>query len=143
MARDRHFFCNLLVPRYYIVSMKSKLYTKVGTRYKEVGETFSGFPADGVWLVTNGRKSSECILQINDIPTIPSTALLYRASMKDRILKSIQQRMIVPQKGGYHGYADIHLSPNDLAKIACDAVAEILEEECAKQNVSVCLENEE
>lgn len=107
--------------------MDNKLYKKVGKRYVEVGEDFRGFPSDGIWLVTNGRKSSECIVQMAEIPSIPSTAVLYRAAMKDQILAKVNKEVLARDAEGVHSYASRGWSLNDMAKVVCDAAAEILQ----------------
>ena len=45
--------------------MSDKIYKKVGTRYKEIGHEFTGFPVDGVWLVKDG--SNNCIMRLHEI----------------------------------------------------------------------------
>ena len=98
--------------------MGEKIYKKVGSRYKEIGETFEGFPADGVWLVTNGKRNRECIAHLSDLPNIPVLATSFRLSMKNEVLKTINRKL---------DEKDHYVSLNDIAIIACDAVAEILE----------------
>jgi len=44
-----------------------KLYEKKGRRYIEIGERFDGFPADGLWLVTDGRRNSRLLLHAGEI----------------------------------------------------------------------------
>jgi len=46
-----------------------KLYRKVGRRYKEVGEDFTGFPADGIWFVKDGRQN--CMVKLAEIEDTP------------------------------------------------------------------------
>ncbi len=116
--------------------MDNKLYKKVGSRYVEVGEEFHGFPSDGIWLVTNGRRSSECIAQMAEIPSIPSTAVMYRAAMKDQILAKLQQSWLRRDKDGTHSYTSVGLSPNDIARLACDALAEVIEKELAEKKLA-------
>lgn len=43
-----------------------EVYEKVGKRYKKIGYQFTGFPADGVWLVSDGRQS--LIMRVGDLP---------------------------------------------------------------------------
>ena len=53
----------------------SKLYEKIGRRYKEIGEEFKGFPADGIWLVKDGTQN--CIIRLDDVCDVPYDSLLY------------------------------------------------------------------
>lgn len=57
-----------------------KLYKKVGSRYKEVGREFIGWPADGVWLVEDGRQS--LIMKVGDLIYPEPYAALQRYSME-------------------------------------------------------------
>lgn len=41
------------------------IYRKVGRRYVKIGIEFSGFPANGVWLVEDGRMSR--IMKVGDL----------------------------------------------------------------------------
>lgn len=50
---------------------KKKIYEKVGKRYHEIGEDFTGFPANGIWIVRDG--SQNCIALINEIGHIPKS----------------------------------------------------------------------
>lgn len=105
--------------------MSEILYRKRGSHYYEVGSTFGGFPADGVWLVTNGRRNTECMARISEIPSLPESALLYRLPMKNAILDAIIRRM---------NKRDDFVSLNDMAIIACDSAAEVLENEVRRRN---------
>ncbi len=48
-------------------------YVKRGRRYERIGEQFTGFPADGLWLVINGdgRKSERFVIPLADLPSRP------------------------------------------------------------------------
>jgi hypothetical protein len=55
--------------------MQKTFYEKVGRRYVPVGIEFCGWPADGVWLVANGRSS--LIMKVGDlIDPMPLSAML-------------------------------------------------------------------
>lgn len=43
-----------------------EVYEKIGKRYKKLGYQFTGFPANGVWLVADGRQS--LIMRVGDLP---------------------------------------------------------------------------
>lgn len=70
--------------------MKEQVYKKVGRRYIPLGysDGWSGFPADGIWLVQHrdGCKSSECIIQYEDLENAkPAINLIL--GYKDKITK--------------------------------------------------------
>jgi len=46
-----------------------KIYKKVNGRYKEIGQEWSGFPSNGVWLVKDG--SQNCIMFMDEIGKKP------------------------------------------------------------------------
>ena len=54
--------------------MSDKVYRKVGHRYEPLGVEFNGFPADGVWLVLDGRHN--CIVPLMDRDDIPKVPVL-------------------------------------------------------------------
>lgn len=45
------------------------LYKKNGKRYQAIGEQFTGFPADGIWLVQTkeGGSSSRLIMKVGEL----------------------------------------------------------------------------
>lgn len=57
------------------------LYKKVGRKYVEAGVEFTGFPADGIWLVQDGRHSMTCL--IGEKERVPVMALNYRQYAND------------------------------------------------------------
>ena len=62
-----------------MIIAKDKLYRKSGRRYVEVGYEFTGFPAEGVWVVQNktpGRRET-LILKIGDLPNLFPYAQLF------------------------------------------------------------------
>jgi hypothetical protein len=46
--------------------MTTMLYNKVGRRYVPFGREWKGFPANGVWLVEDGRQA--LIMKVGDLP---------------------------------------------------------------------------
>jgi hypothetical protein len=56
-------------------------YEKFGRRYREAGFEFRGFPADGIWLVQDGRHSMTCLIGQKD--RVPVFALNYRQYVND------------------------------------------------------------
>lgn len=101
-----------------------KLYKKVGSRYKEVGEEFFGFPSDGIWLVTDGTHSSSCIAKISDIPKLPNESIKFRILYRDYITNYIHTHINDDQK----------YSLQDLADLACDGLSVMLEGEKNAEN---------
>lgn len=57
------------------------LYKKTGRKYVEAGVEFTGFPADGIWLVQDGRHSMTCL--IGEKERVPVMALNYRQYVND------------------------------------------------------------
>ena len=91
--------------------MEETLYKKVGRRYKPVGIEFSGFPADGIWFVMDGRRS--CMIRMDEIgKDLPLTAVTFREKKDDLALH------LARQMGDGDGY-----SINQLAEMACDFFA--------------------
>jgi hypothetical protein len=63
------------------------IYKKVGRRYVNIGQTFTGFPANGIWVVKDG--SQNCIIQISDKNCkVPYEAIAV-AQYKDECVKHI------------------------------------------------------
>ena len=67
------------------------LYKKVGRKYVEAGVEFTGFPADGIWLVQDGRHSMTCLIGARE--QVPVFALNYRQYAND-----LCELMIAAQK---------------------------------------------
>ena len=75
--------------------MNEQVYKKKGRKYIPIGfsDGWSGFPTDGFWLVnsTDGNKSSECIIKIDELENLkPATNLIleYKQKMIDYISKN-------------------------------------------------------
>jgi len=68
--------------------MKEQVYKKKGRKYIPIGysDGWSGFPADGVWIVQKGDgvKSSECIMRIGELQDMQPAANLI-LEYKDKI----------------------------------------------------------
>ena len=64
-------------------------YIKVGRRYKPV-ERFTGFPADGIWIVKDAGSSSQLIMKI---PTNPITEVEMLAAMA-KIKSDIKEQIV-------------------------------------------------
>jgi hypothetical protein len=56
--------------------MSNVIYRKVGRRYQPVGIEWCGWPANGVWLVADGRQS--LIMRVGDLPDPMPLAALER-----------------------------------------------------------------
>lgn len=71
--------------------MPEKLYKKIGRKYVECGYEFSGFPADGIWLVQDGRRN--CLIRLCDIKDLPKITALPYLAMTDDALKEVSQKV--------------------------------------------------
>ena len=72
------------------------LYRKVGRRYKAV-EPFTGFPADGIWLVTRDGASCSCIVRLGQ--EAPPMEILPYAALKEECAAYISDK--AKEKGAY------------------------------------------
>lgn len=81
-------------------------------RYKKIGYKWEGFPADGIWLVQNGRTSARCLIGIDE--KVPIFALQYRQH-EQGIVDAVQNR---ENKKGL-------VSLYDIARLACDYFAHV------------------
>jgi len=72
------------------------LYYKIDGEFVKVGHEFSGWPADGIWIVKDGRKS--CILKIGDIADDRELQLLSLYGI-DRLIDTITEELLEWQKG--------------------------------------------
>ena len=57
------------------------VYEKIGRKYIKLGYQFTGFPADGIWYVQNGRQSMSCLIGSGE--RVPVHALKYRMYEKE------------------------------------------------------------
>ena len=90
----------------------SDLYRKKDNgRYEKVGHEFTGFPANGIWVVEDGKQS--CIRQFKEpVPAMPTPALLSYLILQEELTKEIGDK-----------WAKTPLSKSDIAKIACEFFA--------------------
>jgi len=94
--------------------MMDSYYIKKGRRYYPV-ERFSGFPADGVWIVRDAGKNNQLIMRIGPVMRKAET-IRYIASTKHHLKEAILEILM----------QDKYKTMNDVA----DAIAEkILEDE--------------
>lgn len=91
----------------------NEVYEKRGRRYIPLGYQFTGFPADGIWFVQDGRKSMTCLIGAKE--AVPMLALNYRIH-KDGLCR----RLMMDFKNKPHSWEDV-------AKKACDYFAELTE----------------
>lgn len=91
----------------------NEVYEKRGRRYVPIGYGFTGFPADGIWLVQDGRANMTCLIGAKE--RVPMLALNYRLH-KDGLCR----RLMMDFKHTPHSW-------DDVAKKACDYFAELAE----------------
>ena len=86
----------------------NEVYEKRGRRYVKLGYQFAGFPADGIWLVQNGRNSQSCLIGLKE--SVPVYALNYRLHEQElcQLLQDYDKR---------------HMSYMDKARGICDFIA--------------------
>lgn len=63
------------------------IYRKIGGHYKRVGMEFRGFPANGIWIVEDGRES--LITRVGEVPDIMPMAQL--KCFEDVACKALQE----------------------------------------------------
>jgi len=66
-----------------------KLYKKRGRRYVEIGHEFTGFPANGIWMVEDGRNN--CIIRIEEINHNTPLRLFNYRKHQDAILEKVMK----------------------------------------------------
>jgi hypothetical protein len=88
-----------------------EVYRKVGRKYQKIGREWTGFPADGIWLVQDGMHSMSCLVGLKE--RVPIFALNYRLHEQ-----GVADRIQAREKEVGHG-----LSLFDMARIACDYFA--------------------
>jgi hypothetical protein len=82
-------------------------------KYVDIGYQWTGFPADGIWLVQDGKRNMTCLIGLKE--KVPIFALNYRQHQQG-IVDSIQAR----EKEVNHG-----LSLYDISRLACDYFAQV------------------
>ena len=78
-------------------------------RYQEIGYSWRGFPADGIWLVQDGKSNMTCLIGLKE--DVPILALNYRIHAED-LCSYIHKR--------FNGRARSRM---DEAQAACDYFA--------------------
>lgn len=86
---------------------ENEVYKKVGRKYVPLGYQWEGFPADGIWLVQNGKKNMACLIGLKE--DVPIHALEYR-QYKEELCREMMKH-------------SNNLSWMDLARLCCDFFA--------------------
>lgn len=97
----------------------NEVYEKRGRRYVPIGYGFTGFPADGIWLVQDGTSSMRCLIGSKE--RVPMFALNYRIHA-DELCSYINKRFDGKPR-----------SRMDEAVAACDFFAELAQEKEGKK----------
>ena len=84
----------------------SKIFKKVNGRYVEIGQEFTGFPTNGLWLVKDGIQN--CLIPMGDVPEFADSRLTSHLAMKDELTDLLTEK-----------WQEKALSVNDIAGIAC------------------------
>ena len=92
--------------------MTTEIFKKnIRGEFESIGETFTGFPSNGIWVVQDGRKS--CIYPMNDVSEKPSPALASYMQFTEELSTLISKQWT--EKGS--------LSINEISSIACEFFA--------------------
>ena len=86
---------------------ENEVYKKVGRRYIPMGYMWEGFPADGIWLVQNGRQNMVCLIGLKE--DVPIHAMAYR-KYEQELCKYLMEKCD-------------HISWMDVARLCCDFFA--------------------
>ena len=79
--------------------------------FEMVGVEFTGFPANGIWVVEDG--CNQCIYQFKEpVPTMPSPALISYMVLQEELTKEISKQ-----------WGEKPLSVANISKIACEFFA--------------------
>lgn len=78
--------------------------------YELVGYEFSGWPANGIWVVEDGKHN--CIYPFNDVPEVPTPSLISYMKFKDELEQVLTDK-----------WRKDLLSVRDIANIACEFFA--------------------
>ena len=76
----------------------SQYYIKKGRRYVPV-EPWYGFPADGIWVVSNAGKSSSLIMRLPKEPLTAET-LAQKAEIGKVIIEAVCETLLEQHAGG-------------------------------------------
>ena len=83
--------------------MNGQVYKKVGRKYVQLGysDNFTGFPADGLWVVYNrpGVKSSTCIANVGSIKPIDYSLLASLIVAKEESCLAALEEILTSNKG--------------------------------------------
>lgn len=90
-----------------------QIYRKIGKRYIPIGQEFTGFPCDGIWLVQNGRQRMMCLIQSDE--KVPIFALQYRMHIPDLCVEFVNR------------FSDVPHSWMDIATACCNYFARVSE----------------
>lgn len=85
--------------------------------FEEIGWEFKGFPADGIWLVQDGKRS--CITHMDDIANYPFRINVWMGIETETILEELGKRERI---GG-----SVRETVEIIARIIQDKTMEILE----------------
>lgn len=73
--------------------MTDEIYRKkLDGTFEPIGFEFTGFPANGVWLVTDG--SHNCIVKMEDIANYPFDVSVWMGVDEERIMNILNKRNI-------------------------------------------------
>lgn len=86
--------------------MSKRFYEKIGRKYQEVGYEFTGWPANGIWVVEDGKRN--CIYQFGDVPEKPTPSLASYMQFQDELMKTIVKEWDARA-----------LNARDISEIAC------------------------
>lgn len=69
--------------------MSETYYKKKGRKYVPVGHEFSGWPADGVWLVENGGRKAHLFMELptEHVVNIRCSLEKYKEELADSVVK--------------------------------------------------------
>jgi hypothetical protein len=78
--------------------------------FSKAGYEFTGFPANGIWLVKDG--SQNCIYPVKGVPETPTPTLISYMQFQDELQKHISEK-----------WENKALSVRDISEIACEFFA--------------------
>lgn len=90
--------------------MSKKYYEQVGDEFVEAGYEFTGWPANGIWVVADSKQN--CIYQFEGVANQPSPTLISYLQYQDELTRLISSK-----------WQDKALSVSDIASIACNFFA--------------------
>ena len=96
----------IIIKNKWRANMSRVFYEKIGRKYQEVGYEFSGWPANGIWVVEDGKRN--CIYQFGDVPEKPTPSLASYMQFQDELMKTIVKE-----------WDTRALNARDISEIAC------------------------